>query len=168
MKTVFDKQRQEETKRTKKAEVKITAATPSEPKRFVLKEVQEGHIAIGDRIKVLRQGRKLSQKQVGEKIGMSQQQIGQYETGVRVPKMETLVKLAAALDCTIFDLVDNWEDFSIEDQKDAILFGGQKAAMVAMYDQLTYDERKKVDAYVSDMLTIHEYNKSRSTDKPET
>ena len=72
MKTVFDKQRQEETKRTKKVEVKITAATPSEPKRFVLKEVQEGHIAIGDRIKVLRQGRKLSQKQVGEKIGMSE------------------------------------------------------------------------------------------------
>lgn len=114
----------------------------------------------GEKIKLLRQERRLSQKQLGEQIGMSQQQIGQYETGIRTPKMETLSKLASALECSIFDLVGNMEDYPLEDQKDLILYGGQKAKMNAMYDQLNYEEREKVNAYVADMLTIHEHNAS--------
>ena len=126
------------------------------------KESPEVISSTGERIKSFRQKRKLSQKQLGEKVGMSQQQIGQYETGTRIPKTETLVKLAAALDCTLFDL-GSWDEYPLEDQIDAIIYGGRKAEMLAKYDCLNPDEKKKVDAYVDDLHSLHMY-RSKDTD----
>ena len=128
----------------------------TDPETAVNEKLQDVTLTTGDRLRELRQKRKLSQRQLGEKIGMSQQQIGQYETGVRVPKTETLVKLAAALDCTIFDL-GSWDEYPLEDQVDAIIYGGQKAEMISKYDCLNADEKKKVDAYVDDLLALHMY-----------
>ena len=54
-------------------------------------------MTIGEQIKKFRSEEKLSQKALGEKLGMSQQMIAQYETGRRKPKYETLVKISQAL-----------------------------------------------------------------------
>lgn len=66
----------------------------------------------GESIKKWRTKRNLSQKELGAKIGMSQQQVGQYELGIREPKQETLMKIAKALGVHLRDLVDDsvWED----------------------------------------------------------
>ena len=133
---------------------------------MTIKEDSEIPNTTGEKIRIMRQKRKLSQRQLGEKVGMSQQQIGQYETGTRIPKTETLVKLAAALDCTIFDL-GSWDEYPIEDQKDVIVYGGQKAEMLAMYDLLSSDEKKKVDTYVADLLSLHMYRSKDTTEKQE-
>ena len=42
----------------------------------------------------------------GKKIGVSYQQIGQYENGKRNPKLQTIAKIAVALDVLLLDLVD--------------------------------------------------------------
>ena len=133
---------------------------------MTIKEDSEIPNTTGEKIRIMRQKRKLSQRQLGEKVGMSQQQIGQYETGTRIPKTETLVKLAAALDCTIFDL-GSWDEYPIEDQKDVIVYGGQKAEMLAMYDLLSSNEKKKVDTYVADLLSLHMYRSKDTTEKQE-
>lgn len=47
-----------------------------------------------NRIKYLRKEEKLTQEQLGKYIGFSANAIGQYETGIREPNFETLIKLA--------------------------------------------------------------------------
>lgn len=112
----------------------------------------------GERVKAKRKSLKMTRESLAEKSGVSVMSIRRYENLEREPRLDAIKKIASALNCTIFDLVDNWEEFSLEDQKDAVIFGGQKAAMNAMYDLLNLEEKKKVDIYVSDMLTIHNYS----------
>lgn len=49
-------------------------------------------MAIGENIRKIRKEKKLTQKELGKLCGMSEAQIGQYENGLRNPKMETLKK----------------------------------------------------------------------------
>ncbi len=52
------------------------------------------------RIKELRNEKKLQQKELAEKIGVKQNSISRYESGIFVPSMEVLVHLAQVLDTT--------------------------------------------------------------------
>lgn len=60
----------------------------------------------GERIRKFRTEKKLSQSTLGSKLGISQQQIAQYELGTRTPKIDTLAKIANALDVDIDNLLD--------------------------------------------------------------
>ena len=66
---------------------------------------------IKDKIKSYRKSNGLTQKQLGEMIGSSEGMIRQYELGLRNPKMETLTKIANALNINLFDFVPlaEWE-----------------------------------------------------------
>ena len=59
----------------------------------------------GERIKKIRQEIGLSQKELGKKLGVSQQMIGQWETGKANPKIETKKKIADALDIPLYELM---------------------------------------------------------------
>lgn len=61
----------------------------------------------GEKIKKARIHQHISQKRLGELIGTSQQMIAQYEKGIRKPKIETLTKIADALNVTLFSLLDS-------------------------------------------------------------
>ena len=58
----------------------------------------------GELIKRARKKSGLTQKQLGEKIGVSGAMIGQYETGIRNPKKEMLVKIAKQLGVRWYEL----------------------------------------------------------------
>ena len=49
----------------------------------------------------------LSQAELSEKIGVSQNTISQWETGVRKPDIIHLKKLALALNCTTDELLES-------------------------------------------------------------
>lgn len=53
---------------------------------------------LGNLIKEARKAKKLSQKQLGEQIGVSHQTIATWEQGVRAPIEANLIRLAMALD----------------------------------------------------------------------
>lgn len=53
---------------------------------------------IGEQIRIYRKKAGLSQKELGIKLGVSQQNIAQYENGLRTPKIETIFKIAESLD----------------------------------------------------------------------
>ena len=63
---------------------------------------------VGEKIREIRKSKNLSQKQLGERLGVSQAMIAQYENGDRNPKFETLLKIADALGVYIGKLDDSW------------------------------------------------------------
>ena len=65
-------------------------------------------MAIGDNIRYYRRKLGISQKELGEKLdGISQQQVGQWENGLVNPKLETQIKIAAALCVPVSQLTDS-------------------------------------------------------------
>ena len=56
-------------------------------------------------ISVARKKHKLSQKELADKIGVTQQAISSYETGIRQPPIDILVKMSEIFNCTIDELV---------------------------------------------------------------
>ena len=68
---------------------------------------------IGQQIKKARISAGLTQKELAEKLGIPYQGIGQWERGVRTPKIETLRRIAKALHVEFLDLLpeDGKEDY---------------------------------------------------------
>ena len=62
-------------------------------------------IKMNERIKKIRKQKGFSQIELGKRIGVSQQVITNYERGIREPNIETLLKIAGALDISLEALV---------------------------------------------------------------
>ncbi len=62
---------------------------------------------IGDNIRKVRKQKNMTLQQLAYILGCSQQNISQYENGKRVPKIDTLKKIATALDVNVNDLLPN-------------------------------------------------------------
>lgn len=69
-----------------------------------------------DLIKIKRLEYGLTQKQVAENLGISAPSYAQYEQGKRSPKFDTLERIAAAIGCDTFDLIDFGKDLSPEEE----------------------------------------------------
>jgi transcriptional regulator with XRE-family HTH domain len=67
----------------------------------------------GENLLRCRQARKLSQEALAERASIHRTQISLWENGARQPVMETLIKLAAALEVPLEQLVEGitWEIF---------------------------------------------------------
>lgn len=72
-----------------------------------------GVMTTGQRIQQARKKAGLTQKELGEKLGVSVSFIAQYETDKRKPKKETLEKIAGALDVYYLDLYGDEESKEI-------------------------------------------------------
>ncbi len=59
---------------------------------------------IGKNIKRIRKEKGVSQKELAERLGTSPQNLAQYENGKRTPKIDTLRKIASALQCQVSDI----------------------------------------------------------------
>ncbi len=68
----------------------------------------------GTKIKEIRKQKGLTQKQLGDLCGMADSAIRRYENGNANPKIETLQKIADALEVSIIDLFEN---ISIDEYK---------------------------------------------------
>lgn len=97
-------------------------------------------MTVGQRIKHARKGAGLTQKELGEKIGVSFQAIAQWETGARNPKQESLKRIADAIGCNFFWLL--WGDMTSIEERSAFIVMRifntddpyvQKAAKVAVH-----------------------------------
>ncbi len=59
---------------------------------------------IGDRLRDLRQGKKLSQGDIEKRTGLLRCYISRVENGHTVPAVETLEKMARALECPLYQI----------------------------------------------------------------
>ncbi|HJC43384.1 MAG TPA: helix-turn-helix domain-containing protein [Candidatus Mediterraneibacter gallistercoris] len=63
-------------------------------------------MSVGGNIRKARKVLGITQKELGEKLGISQAAIGQLENDRSNPKMETLRKISKALDVSISELIN--------------------------------------------------------------
>ncbi len=90
-------------------------------------------MTFGENIKRIRKEKGMSQQDLGNKLGVTQQTVAQYEKIKETPKLETVRRIANALDIYISDLHPDWSKFTKEEYIDD-WFGGIKK---------TYDEDTK-------------------------
>ena len=61
----------------------------------------------GQRIKKLRHAKGWNQTELGQRIGVSKQQVMRYETkGIRTMRVHRLYDMAAALGCSVSDILE--------------------------------------------------------------
>lgn len=125
----------------------------------------------------------LSQRELGELVGMTQQQIAQYENGKRKPKLETLDKLAKALGVkpgqlyfdeyvvhehythpeSLRDMVE--KKITLDVDRQALMKAISKAhgtleQIVTSFTKLNEKGQEKAASYVEDLTKIPEYKKT--------
>lgn len=61
---------------------------------------------MANRIQELRKARNMTLKDLAEKIGVTAQCVSNYETGKRGLDLESAAIIAAALNCTVDDLIE--------------------------------------------------------------
>ena len=120
---------------------------------------------IGEQIKRYRKEMKLSQKELGERLGVSQQHIAQYENGKRIPKIENIQKIANALDADILDILG--DDYYII-EKGIVTNVGMKISkmdesfLINYYRQLNDTGKEEAQKRVGELTLIDAY---KSTEK---
>jgi transcriptional regulator with XRE-family HTH domain len=65
---------------------------------------------IGDRLRAVREAKKLSQGDIEKRSGLLRCYISRVENGHTVPSVETLEKLARALECPLYELFYDGEE----------------------------------------------------------
>ena len=72
---------------------------------------------LGDRLKVLRASRKLTQEELAEKIGVTRGTYAHYEINKRQPDYDTLVKIAKFFDVSTDYLISGHNNITIAGQQ---------------------------------------------------
>lgn len=67
-------------------------------------------MSIGENIKIHRKNQGLTQKQLADKIGVSEITVRRYEKNNNIPNVAIIDKFAAALEVSVFELLDNKYD----------------------------------------------------------
>ena len=75
----------------------------------------------GQRIKAARKNAKMTQKELGQKLGISFQSIAQWENNLRNPKIETLQRIADALGVSVDYLLGTYHLKGILDYRSAAI-----------------------------------------------
>ncbi len=80
-----------------------TAKSPLERLQERIRTADRGWFfaAIADKVAARRQARGLSQRELAEIVGTTQSAIARLERGGRPPRIDTLLRIADALDCDL-------------------------------------------------------------------
>lgn len=73
------------------------------------KTAPEG-VIFGQRLRELRIERYLSQGELADRCGSNRPFISNLERGVKVPSLTMILRLAKALECRVYDLVEIFDD----------------------------------------------------------
>lgn len=118
---------------------------------------------ISERIKELRHEKKLTQKQLAEKIGISEISIRKYESGDRIPKFEVVEKLASVFNVQ-FDYIVGRSDNKTFD--DYVICNDFQYLLKAIEDSPNSDISKLVRNIIDTMyLTIIHDVKDNNLDR---
>lgn len=115
-------------------------------------------MTIGENIKKTRKQANLTQRQLAEKLAVSQAMIAQYESGERNPKRETVEKIAKALGVDPFSLYSfDMATAALSDNIDQ-----KEHGLLTNYRKLNTSGQDKVLEYVSDLADNPKYNNAAS------
>lgn len=98
----------------------------------------------GENIKKIRKQKGFTQKELGQKLGISQAAIGQFESNKANPKMETIQKIADALNVSINDLIPDSYDRTMQIGNEVSVYDYSFIESLAIHKIFTDKERKKI------------------------
>lgn len=147
---------------------------------FLKKKVGE-NMTFGEKLRNIREKLGLSQRVLGERLGVTQQTIAQYEKAVEQPKLKTVRRLADALGVPLYELVTDWRSFSKEellddfvnspsqkkpDVHDYKFYGKLPMPYIIqdIYGSLNTAGKKKLAEYAEDLTKIPEYRADTAPD----
>lgn len=117
----------------------------------------------GESIKRIRKEKGLTQKELGEKLGISQAAIGQFESNKANPKMETMQKIADALNVSLNDLVPDSYERNIQEGFELSATDYSHIEAMANHKIFTDKERKKIfekiEHYRKILVTMNDRDK---------
>lgn len=126
-------------------------------------------MTVGERIRSTRKSRGMTQKQLGELCGINEANIRKYELGNQNPKIETLSKIAKALNVPIATL-STWDEElnsegRLQDEVQTIEsvqsnFGEKAVTILKDFTSLNEVGQDKAVEYVSDLAEQEKYLKS--------
>lgn len=64
------------------------------------------YMTIGEKIKQIRESKKMTQEQVGNLCGMTKQRIHQVEICTTYPRLSTIISISKAMDCPLRDILN--------------------------------------------------------------
>lgn len=111
-------------------------------------DIDQSVLEFGQRLKDLRTQKKLSQADLGEKIGVTPTHIGRYERGESMPTAKALWLLAQALDVSIDYLVKG-------DQDSVVTTSFQNSAFMQMFkdaEKLSEEEKELIQKFLGYFL----------------
>lgn len=103
---------------------------------------------LASNLKMLRENRKISQRELSKAIGCSASTVGMYETGRRAPDYETLKKISKLFNVSIDYLLGNdsiESDFSLDEMN-----------LICAYRQLPSDKQSLVCSMIRAMQSWEE------------
>lgn len=124
-----------------------------------IKKAKDTKKQFGILLKQIRINRKLTQKELGKLSNLSESQIGQYEIGIRKPKVETLLKITAALDIST-DFFLALANYSLaQNEVDKLLHWykntkNAKKLEINRHSVRTDEEKKELDEILGQFLKI--------------
>ena len=105
---------------------------------------------ISEILKNLRTQNKLTQKQLGDRLGIGQTTVACYENGLREPHIESLIAYADLFDCSVDYLVGRTDDFgSPLGKNSAPVLTQEELALVKQYRELDRASRQKLEGYLA-------------------
>lgn len=128
---------------------------------------------VGEKIKSARLKKNLTQKQLGELCGMADSAIRRYELGGANPKIETLRRIASALDISLEEFMTDSElslfesmanlylksDSEIQELESLDEHTPQENYLMMKFRELNEKGQKKASDYIDDLAQIPEYKK---------
>lgn len=129
-------------------------------------------MSIGNNIRNIRKEKKMTLQQIADIMGCSPQLISQYENGKRMPKLETLQRIAESLNVSLLQIVDadqlSKDIFMQEIKKEVLQLNLEelnelielikdsekprdKQSLIKIYDNMTDSAREKLLTYAEDL-----------------
>ena len=131
-------------------------------------------VTVGDNIRKFRKQKKMTQKELGNKLGISQSAINQFENNKTAPKLTTIIKVADALDVLPRDLIgNNFNEFTeIKGEKLRIrtssidyikkCLESESALNTAELTELFHENKDTLEIF---WLLLHDFNLLNDTGK---
>jgi len=115
-------------------------------------------MALGDRIKKLRQQRGWSQAQLSKKLNVHQKQISGYERGVHSPSIELLVRMAE-----LFNVSLDYIAFDNREEKNIIPIADRELMQaVQQIDRLSAEDRATIKAVLNTFIVKSRFQRLAS------
>ena len=121
-------------------------------------------MTIGENIRQARKKAGLTQRQLAEKSGVATITLQQYERGVRETKLDTIAKIARAMNLFASDLVsgDQWQNVDMTFTDTTERYGQetpQYYRMIEAFSTLNHTGAEKAAVAVEDLAKVPEYRR---------